>query len=83
LSEPVRPPLLDHKRIGAIAADQEMLAEQPNVAGLAYRDCRLFRYIVRIRQSDTPAQRKRRHVFKLAPLGLKGISGFRKPRDLV
>jgi hypothetical protein len=53
--------LIDHKRIGAVAANQPMLAKQPNIAKLAYRDGWRLRRFVRVRQSSILVERERRY----------------------
>jgi hypothetical protein len=50
---------VDHKRIGAVAANQPMLAKQPNVSRLAYRDGWRLRRLVRVGQASIPVERQR------------------------
>ena len=51
----------DHERIGAVAANQPMLAKQPNVARRARRDGRRIRRFVRVRQPSILVERQRRY----------------------
>jgi len=57
--------LLDHKRIGAVAAHQPMLAKQPNIARLAHRDRRRLGRIVRVRQPSILVKRQRRYFISV------------------
>jgi hypothetical protein len=53
--------LIDHKRIGAVAANQPMLAEEPDVAKLADWDCWRLRRVIRVRQPSIFVERQRRY----------------------
>jgi hypothetical protein len=50
--------LIDHQRIGAVAANQPVPPEQPNIAKLAYRDGWHIGRLVRVSQASILVERQ-------------------------